>query len=159
MISIFSVRAAREEDLADILSLDRATPDAPHWSEAMYREYVVPQVAAVQRRSMYVAVLDGMLGGFAAASALGEEAELESIAVAAAVRRAGIGSRLLADVSAWARHGGAQILRLEVRSANEEATAFYAAHDFTREGMRKAYYTEPVDDAVLLRRHLIQPQS
>jgi ribosomal-protein-alanine N-acetyltransferase len=87
---------------------------------------------------------------------LGEElkGELESVAVADAARRMGVGSALCRAVREWCEQQGAGAIELEVRSASVGAVALYERLGFVRFGRRARYYRNPVDDALLLRLEL-----
>jgi ribosomal protein S18 acetylase RimI-like enzyme len=78
-------------------------------------------------------------------------AELESMAVAASARRAGIGGALCAAVLDWCREQGAASVTLEVRAGSTAALALYAALGFSQAGRRPRYYSDPEDDALILR--------
>jgi len=151
MIAPVRILQAGVDDVPKVLALEQATPEAPHWTQAVYSEFVVGEATALQEKALFVALAERGLQGFAAASLVAGEAELESMAVAAAARRLGLGSRLLDAVRQWAAALGARTLRLEVRSANGPARAFYQSQGFVAEGLRRGYYKAPVDDAVLLR--------
>ena len=155
MSSSSVVRLAGTEDLAEVLALERGIAEAPHWGETAYREYVTATGLLLGRKALFVATDYGRVRGFAAAAAVAGEAELESIAVAANAQRCGTGSQLLAEVKAWAQTQEAHRLMLEVRSSNTRAQAFYTAQGFVREGLRRRYYTAPVEDAVLMRLDLL----
>lgn len=43
---------------------------------------------------------------------------------------------------------------LEVRESNQDAISFYKEKGFTEDGLRKDYYTDPAEDAVLMSREL-----
>lgn len=150
------VRLAQAEDIGAILALASAAAEAPQWQEAAYREYLAQPPAELQRRAMWVAESGGSLCGFAAATCVADEAELETIAVAADARRSGVGSRLLAAVEHWAQRGGAHALLLEVRAGNHGAQALYLSRKFERGGRRAGYYSHPVEDAVLMRLKLCE---
>jgi ribosomal-protein-alanine N-acetyltransferase len=51
---------------------------------------------------------------------------------------------------AWAAKAGATTIRLEVRASNAAALALYQRYGFSTTGLRRAYYSVPVEDAVLL---------
>lgn len=150
-MSSLVIRSARKADLPQVLALDRSVSEAPHWSEANYRSLLQPSAGTLQRRALFVATDESDLQGFAAASSLDAEAELESIVVAAGGRRGGVGTRLLEAVLTWARNEGAHSLMLEVRSRNEAARSFYRARGFRETGVRPMYYSQPAEDAVHLR--------
>ncbi len=154
MSSVGAVRLATATDVKAVLALERDTSQAPRWTEAVYRELVESAAGGFQRKALFVAVEDGAVQGYAAVTVLQDEAELESIAVAQGSRRSGWGSRLLAAVEEWARDGGACHLSLEVRAGNQGARGFYVARGFRQEGLRRGYYRDPAEDAVLLCREL-----
>jgi ribosomal-protein-alanine N-acetyltransferase len=77
-------------------------------------------------------------------------AELEGVFVDRAYRRQGIGSALVAACIAWAANAGATTVRLEVRASNAPALALYHRYGFSTTGVRRAYYSVPVEDALLL---------
>ena len=69
-------------------------------------------------------------------------------------RRAGAGALLLNGAMAAARARGATAVHLDVRESNAAARALYARFGFTEVGRRRAYYREPVEDALMLRSDL-----
>ncbi len=85
------------------------------------------------------------------ASILPPQAELETTAVdrlraSGAVWGSGIFGALLGEL----RVAGATELLLEVRASNLAALAFYRAQGFVETGRRIGYYTDPIEDAVLM---------
>jgi len=149
-----TVRLACAADLDDVIRLERVTAEAPHWGESEYAAMLVPALGAV-RRCLFVAETEGELMGFAVGKVvgvgLGSLSELESVAVVASVRRAGVGRMLCAAVIAWCRAQGAAAIELEVRAGSAGAIALYSGLGFVVEGRRPGYYREPADDALLMR--------
>jgi [ribosomal protein S18]-alanine N-acetyltransferase len=148
------LRHARASDLDAIVTLERATVNAPHWPPAAYAEIVEPQNAAVPQRCLFVAqTTSGALVGFAAALIRPAEAtaELETVAVAVSARRAGIGRALCAAALDWCRDQGAASIVLEVRANSAAAIAMYTDLGFVPVGRRPVYYRDPEDDALILR--------
>jgi len=93
--------------------------------------------------------------GFALGRAVADEAELLTLAVPPARRRAGIGSRLLAAFLAAAAERGATSAFLEVAADNAAALALYRRHGFSEVGRRRGYYRDSPSgavDAVVMRR-------
>ncbi len=78
------------------------------------------------------------------------EGEIYRIAVIPEKRQRGIGYRLLDYAVKTSRGKGLERLFLEVRSRNIPAIKLYTAYGFTRIGMRKNYYRDPADDAVIM---------
>jgi ribosomal-protein-alanine N-acetyltransferase len=153
----FEIRPASEQDLEAIVALEASTPTAPHWPAATYQAIVQASVAdsgtAYPKRCLLVAINEGSrLVGFAAgAFERTGEAELETVAVAEAVRRQGIGAELCLGVAAWERTQGARELLLEVRASSHGAIGLYRKLGFQAIGRRRAYYRQPEDDALVMR--------
>jgi ribosomal-protein-alanine N-acetyltransferase len=89
--------------------------------------------------------------GFAVASVLAPESELELIAVCPEAQRRGVARRLFEDLAAELSAAGAAEVNLEVRAGNRAALGLYRKLGFVESGRRKGYYQNPVDDALQLR--------
>jgi [ribosomal protein S18]-alanine N-acetyltransferase len=145
------IRRAQVEDLAEVLRIERTVPEAPHWSESVYRDILLQEPGEITpNRALFVAGDGERIVGFAVAVVVAGQAELESIAVDPARRRLGVGKALSDAVLLWARSTGAREMLLEVRSANAEARALYDRLGFKETGLRRGYYSGPPDDAVLM---------
>jgi len=83
-----------------------------------------------------------------------DELQIDNLAVAEQWRRQGIGEALLKSALSQASGLGALSATLEVRSANATARAFYEKEGFTPVGLRRRYYANPPDDALLLSREI-----
>lgn len=79
-----------------------------------------------------------------------DQLELLKIAVLLEERKRGIGSCLMETMFAYAKEKDMTAILLEVRSKNETAIALYERFGFTRCGLRKNYYKEPLDDALMM---------
>ena len=88
--------------------------------------------------------------GYATYSILYETAELYNIAVSPQCRRFGIGRALLENVIDHCRAVQADNLFLEVRRSNESARAMYERFGFVYDSVRKNYYKNPTEDALLM---------
>jgi [ribosomal protein S18]-alanine N-acetyltransferase len=141
------VRPMTAADLDVVIGLDTGTPEAPHWPRTTYEGFLSGDALGKQ---IFVAEDFGTVIGFIAGHIVAGICELQSIAVCAAVRRAGIGRALLARLAEWARSQGASRVELEVRAGNHTAISFYAAAGFATDGLRRFYYNNPPDDAMLL---------
>jgi [ribosomal protein S18]-alanine N-acetyltransferase len=149
------IRPGLPSDFVSIVALERATGTAPHWSPATY--VAILSAAPGPQRCLIVAESAGSLVGFAVGSLQPEMspaeriAELESVAVSASVRRAGIGRALCNAVLNWCRDHAATQVGLEVRATSAAAIALYTSLGFTEVGRRPRYYREPEDDAFVMR--------
>ena len=156
----FMIRTAGELDLDEIFALERAVAQAPHWSREDYATLIGSDSAGAVHRCLLVAEAVGDEGvvrfvGFAVGKviAIGGDSvgELESVVVAEDARRMGVGRALSGAVLEWCREQGIATVELEVRSRNGSARRLYASVGFIEEGLRKEYYRDPPDDAVLMR--------
>lgn len=156
--SSVAVRRAETADLDRVMQIDRSAAAASHWSLGMYAKYVNRTREQLFHRCLLVAVADEGVIGFAVGSFLeGDEAAvLESVVVDVARRRNGIATALFEAIADWAKVQGARAVELEVRAANEAARALYAGLQFVESGRRKNYYSDPVDDAILMALRLEQ---
>ena len=148
----FQVRAMAAEDLDRVWLLASESDDAPRWTRADYERTLLAAPSDLLSRCGLVALSDADLVGFAAASWLRQElaAEVEALFVDRRYRRQGIGGALIGACITWAANTGASSVRLEVRASNAAALALYYRHGFSATGVRRAYYSAPVEDAVLL---------
>jgi [ribosomal protein S18]-alanine N-acetyltransferase len=144
-----SVRAMVEGDLDRVVEIAASLATAPRWVRSAY-EAAMAKGGALRRIAL-VAEAGGALAGFAIASLVGPQAELESIAVAGEAQGRGIGAALMTAVIRELRLAGVRELELEVRESNRAAGSFYARAGFREVGRRRGYYREPDEDAVLLR--------
>jgi ribosomal-protein-alanine acetyltransferase len=142
-----------------MLSLARASATAAHWTELQYTDLLSPaatvhRLAIVAQTALEVpnpsAPEQGLLG-FLIARFLAPECELENIVVSPAARRKGIGRQLLNALLLPARETNTESVFLEVRESNHAARAFYEQVGFKLDGRRKAYYSNPCEDAILYR--------
>jgi [ribosomal protein S18]-alanine N-acetyltransferase len=139
------LRPMRESDLDDVLALERVCFADPWVREAFLAEIDdSPQI----RWPMIAVGPD--LAGYVVAWFIEDEAHLANLAVAPAERRRGLGRRLVEAVLEEARRRGARWVRLEVRVTNEPALRLYGGFGFLPVGLRKAYYADNQEDALLL---------
>lgn len=148
---MFTIRSLAPFDIAAILRLNIATPEAPRWPPDVYQTYLgAGDKSARLARRLYVAEQQEHLVGYIAGRLAIDICELESIAVSAPARRCGIGRALLATLIGWARTQSAAQLQLEVRAGNTPAISFYRRAGFHPDGLRPSYYQHPDEDALLM---------
>ncbi len=88
--------------------------------------------------------------GFCAFWRVADELHINNLAVAPAHRRQGIGGALLARVMSEGRRLGAHRAFLEVRQSNAAAQRLYVRAGFSVAGVRRGYYSQPTEDAIIL---------
>lgn len=87
-----------------------------------------------------------------------DEMHVMNVAVAPGHRRRGLARWLLGFAMGRAARAGSRRALLELRAGNREALALYESLGFRRLGVRRAYYREPVEDALVLVREGLGPR-
>lgn len=137
MISGISVRRAATGDIDAIAAIQSESPGAASWDPSSYMDH-----------DCRVATLDGQAVGFLVTRPTGPgETEILNLAVAPAWRRRGVARALLDEVL---REASGQIF-LEVRESNTAARQLYRAVGFQEIGIRRNYYHEPSEAAIVMR--------
>lgn len=106
---------------------------------------------AIEDKSFFVYICENESEpiGYCVFSVAGDEAELLLIGVLNEHRRLGAGEALFKRLLSDAGDTGAGRLYLEVRSSNEAAIGFYIKQGMEELGIRKGFYREPVEDALV----------
>jgi len=141
----FTIRALREADLPRVLEIEGVCFSVP-WKESTFR--------ALMGRTdtdLFVAEAEGHVVGYAAAWTVFDQAELGNVSVAPVARGHGMGGALVDTVVERVKERGAREVFLEVRESNLTAQAIYRERGFTEIGRRRSYYTQPTEDALVMR--------
>src|SRR6516164_3053566 len=101
-------------------------------------------------RAYYVARVNGSVVGYAGLMLTGDDAHVTTIAVDPAWHRHRSATRLLLNLARQARERNARHLTLEVRMSNTGAQALYRKFGFRPAGIRKNYYLETNEDAMVM---------
>jgi len=141
MIEIVPVKP---EDIAAVLEMERLIFSPPYSQTVLEQELTAPCAVFLAAKE------DGRLVGYILLRALGDEAELHRIAVLPERRGRGLARRLLEEGVGACVKSGAETVWLEVRESNAPARALYERFGFTTEGVRKNYYVNPQEDAVIM---------
>jgi ribosomal-protein-alanine N-acetyltransferase len=135
----------RRRHLRAVLRIEAQVYPRP-WSLALFMSELGLRTARVYT----VARVDGIVVGYAGLMLTGDDAHVTTIAVDPAWHRCKIGTRLLAHLARQAIARRAQHLTLEVRVSNLGAQAMYRAFGFHPAGIRKNYYAETNEDAIVM---------
>ena len=92
----------------------------------------------------------GAILGFAGMWLMFDEAHITTIGVSRAMRGRGIGELMLVHLIDQAQEMGAKRLTLEVRVSNTVAQTLYRKYSFREEGVRKRYYSDDGEDALIM---------
>jgi [ribosomal protein S18]-alanine N-acetyltransferase len=146
------VRRMTASDLDAVLAIAASLKQAPQWAREAYEAALDGETGPL--RVALVSEIDERVTGFAVASVVAPEAELETIAVAGAWQRRGVAKALWAALAEELKLAGARVTLLEVRTSNGKALGLYGRLGFAETGRRKGYYADPKEDAVLMRLEL-----
>ena len=97
-----------------------------------------------------VAEQDGAVCGYVGSQTVLDETDMMNIAVRPDCRRHCIAAALIDELIVRLKERGSHILRLEVRVSNAPAIALYDSLGFTQLGLRKNYYRNPKENALIL---------
>lgn len=143
-----NIRPMRLEDIDRVHALEMAIFPTP-WSRNSY-VFEIEQNSA-SHQWVVESQPDGQIAAYLVGWLLGgDELHIANIAVALGFRRQGLGRRLLAHVLAAGAELGAQSAALEVRASNLAAQQLYTEFGFEVVAVRKAYYQDNHEDALLL---------
>jgi ribosomal-protein-alanine acetyltransferase len=146
-----SIRRMVQADIPPVRAIANSLPDAPHWRSNVYQDMLDP--ARIPARICLVAEdSERRLVGFGVMVLIPPQAELEAIAVTGECQRQGIARNLLSDLLTGLKRFHITEVILEVRESNLAARAFYRSSGFVEAGLRRGYYADPQEDALLMKR-------
>lgn len=145
----------RPRHLDQVLEIERRVYPSG-WTRTLY----LSELAQPESREYLVAFgplhlwrLRRMVLGYAGMALQAGEAHVTTVAVHPGYRRRGLGSRLLLALLRDARRRGGQAATLEVRASNRAAQLLYARFGFAPVGIRRGYYPDTGEDAMIMWAH------
>lgn len=144
-----TIRSAVSSDADALMRLSEASPGAPAWKPQTWHS-ILASAGPDSQRIVLVAENAGELIAFGVLGRAHDSAELESLAVSPAWRRRGVARELSNELLTWARHHGATQAFLEVRLSNGSAQSLYRSLGFQESGIRRGYYQDPPEDALVM---------
>ena len=146
------IRQADANDIDAIADLEKICFAVP-WSRDSIRQELTENKVAFY----VIAELDGQVIGYAGMWLIVDEGHITNVAVIPEHRGKNIASAIIAVMIEFTEAQGIKRFTLEVRSSNEAAKALYRKFDFKEEGLRKGYYQDNGEDAVIMWRDFTQP--
>jgi [ribosomal protein S18]-alanine N-acetyltransferase len=135
----------RRRHLRGVMAIERQVYPRP-WSPNLF----LAEMMESRNRCYLVARLDREVVGYGGLICYGEEAHVTNVAVDPMHHRSKIGSRVLHDLIVAAVDMGAEAVSLEVRVTNWGAQRLYGRFGFRPVGVRKNYYQEINEDALIM---------
>jgi ribosomal-protein-alanine N-acetyltransferase len=149
----YRLRSMLESDVEQIVPIEAELfAGDPPWSAEEFRS----ELAGVPETRWYTVAEDesGELAGYAGLRVVDGTADIQTVAVAPAHQRRGLGTLLLGALIDEALRRRATEMLLEVRADNEPALALYERHGFERIARRRGYFGAGRIDGLVLRRWL-----
>ncbi len=141
-------------DLDEVLSIEHLSYPTPWSRRAFYSELTGNMYA-----HYFTARIEGGLVGYFGMWIFFDEAHITNIAVHPDFRRQGIGEQMMRFAFEKAKELGAAKMTLEVRLSNHGAQHLYRKLGFQDRGIRKGYYTDTDEDAIIMWKDDLGPRK
>jgi ribosomal-protein-alanine N-acetyltransferase len=138
----------RRRHLRAVLRIEEAAYPRP-WTMGLF----LSELALRDQRTYLVAKVEGRVVGYGGAMYVLPDAHITTLAVEGERRRHAIGTRLLLALTRAAITKGATALTLEVRAGNHAAQELYRRFGYAPAGIRKGYYADTGEDAIVMWAH------
>ncbi len=149
----YEISPFQKHHIDEVLEVERLSNPSP-WSRASFEaELQNPQA------HYWVVTLGGKVVGFAGYWDVVDEAHITNLAVHPLHRRKGLGERLLATLLGDAKARGMRCATLEVRRNNHSALALYEKFGFVACAIRKNYYVQDQQDAIVMWLYRLQERE
>jgi len=143
-------RVGTERDLDAVLEVEAVSFTNP-WTRQMYlREMDNPRVSHIYVLRIRGGADEGTVAGFCSFWLVFDELHINNLAIRPEYRAHGMGTALLQHAMETAARLGARRATLEVRRSNHAARRIYERLGFEIAGVRRNYYSNPIEDALIL---------
>lgn len=139
-------RAMKPQDLDEVMAIECLSYLTP-WSRSAFDREIADNVTA---EYIVAEAPDGSVYGYAGMWVLVDEGHITNVAVHPNFRRQGIATALLREMARRGKLRGVERLTLEVRPSNNVAQSLYARLGFVARGVRKRYYSDTGEDAIIM---------
>ena len=136
------IRPLEAGDLSAVARVERFSFSVP-WSEESLKMLTAPPNYG------FVATIGGEIAGYIGILGVLDELEVTNVATMPDLRRRGVGRALVNALLDYAREENFRRVTLEVRESNAPAIALYECIGFTPCGLRKNFYTQPSENAII----------
>ncbi|MBQ8189674.1 MAG: ribosomal protein S18-alanine N-acetyltransferase [Lachnospiraceae bacterium] len=141
------IRNMTTDDLEQVCQIENNSFSAP-WSYKSFKE------SLANPNAFYVVACpeDNLqqIQGYCGVYLIGDEADINQVAVVKEHRRNGIGKQMLNELMHILEEKNIVAVTLEVRKSNVAAIALYESLGFVTEGVRKNFYEKPTEDALIM---------
>ena len=137
------LRRMTEADLDRVAEMEKAVFSMP-WSRESFQE------SLRQSYSHFFVAEENVLLGYCGIHNLGGDGEITNVAVDEEARGNGIATQMLIYAMEEMKKEGVEAFTLEVRVSNAPAIRLYEKLGFENKGIRKNFYENPVEDAMIM---------
>jgi ribosomal-protein-alanine N-acetyltransferase len=148
MIDNIEIKEMQIEHLDEVMVVENLSFKIP-WSRNSFLEELNTNDLAIY----FVATSGGQVIGYGGLWKIFDEGHITNIAIHPEFRRCGAASKIMEKILNVCDENGIKSLTLEVRKTNFSAQNLYKKYGFKIEGIRKEYYTDTGEDALIMWRH------
>ena len=139
------IREMTFDDLDQVMEIENATFSVP-WTEMGYFTFLIREDTL-----FLVAEENEEILGYCGIVMAQDEGDITNVAVKESRRKQGVGTGLVQKLLDESQNRGIKKVFLEVRAGNTKAIPLYEKLGFENVGIRKNYYQDPVEDAIIMK--------
>lgn len=140
----FILRRMTPQDINEVMQIEKESFAVP-WSQESYLAELTNTFA-----TYLVCDCGGEIAGYGGIWVVFEEAHITNVAIASSFRQTGLGTVLMQEMEKVAREKKANRILLEVRPSNQAALTMYRNLNYLPSGLRKQYYSDNNEDAIIM---------
>lgn len=140
---MITIEKMSREHLSEVASIEEMSFSLPWSLESL-------ELMLTEQASALVALEDGRVLGYVGMMCVLDEGQIINVAVHPDARRCGVGRTLMEAAEAYAKERGIVFLSLEVRESNIAARSLYSSLGWEEQGIRKGFYSHPVENACVM---------
>ncbi len=145
LVSDIAVRRMTLKDIDRIAEIEKQSFHTP-WTIENFKYELTENRCAVY----FVGEVNGVIAGYGGMWKMIDEGHITNIAVDPIYRCQGVGNAILEALIEYSKGNQITGMTLEVRTKNLPAHSLYSKHGFKDEAIRRGYYTNPDDDAIIM---------
>ena len=141
-----TLREMEIDDLDQVMEIEKELFSVP-WTKEGFFTFLMKENA------MFLVVEEkGSILGYCGILTVLDEGDITNVAVRRERQKEGIGYFMTDGLIRLCQERGVNIIHLEVRRSNQSAIRLYERLGFKEDGIRKNYYADPSEDAILMTR-------
>ena len=148
MLNRIILKEANADNSFQIAAIEKECFSEP-WSQNSVNEFICGN-----GNTILCAFYNNRLCGYVSKTQVLDEIQIANVAVSEEFRRQGIASILIETIINKSISQNVSFITLDVRKSNIAAIKLYEKHGFNPEGIRKNYYKNPSEDAIIMNRYL-----